>query len=154
MRRTSVLVLALLAVGALLLAACGGDDDTTTAAGGGGATATTTAPSATTNPNVKQAMNATLGEILTDTSGKTLYTLTNNGADVPCTDKCAAAWPPLEGTNYYRFVKDTKPGDVNGEGIENFGGVWHVARPAGASSSSGSGSTATTAASGSGGYGY
>jgi predicted lipoprotein with Yx(FWY)xxD motif len=142
MRRTITLLLALLLAG-VVLAACGGDDTTTDQSTA--AAPTTAAPATTTNPNVKTAMNDRFGEILTDTSGKALYTLTNNGKDVPCTGQCAAIWPPLEGTNYYRFVKDTNPGDVNGDGIENFGGVWHVAHPAGA--------TEAPMSSG-GGYGY
>ena len=44
----------------------------------------------------------------------------------------------------YTFSKDTKAGDVNGEGINAFGGIWYAAGPSGdpvlASSTSGSGS--------------
>jgi predicted lipoprotein with Yx(FWY)xxD motif len=36
-----------------------------------------------------------LGAVLDDANGRTLYTLTNNGAPVPCTGQCAAIWPPL-----------------------------------------------------------
>jgi predicted lipoprotein with Yx(FWY)xxD motif/ribosomal protein L24E len=39
--------------------------------------------------------NPTLGTILADSSGMTLYTLMNNGQPVLCTGACAAAWPPL-----------------------------------------------------------
>ena len=31
----------------------------------------------------------------------------------------------------YRFAKDTKPGDVNGEGVTAFGGSWFAVSPAG-----------------------
>ena len=73
-----------------------------------------------------------------------------------CTGQCIVNWPPLlandgamaegdwslvdvtdkdgakkkmwayDGMPLYFFIKDTKPGDVNGEGV---GGVWHVAKP-------------------------
>lgn len=73
-----------------------------------------------------------------------------------CTDKCIANWPPFlagdgamaegewtivdvtdadgmakkmwayDGWPLYLFVKDTKPGDVTGDGVN---GVWHVAKP-------------------------
>ena len=69
-----------------------------------------------------------------------------------CYDKCAANWPPLmasgdakvvgdftvvtrkdgskqwalKGMPLYTWVKDTKPGDVTGDGFKD---VWHVARP-------------------------
>jgi predicted lipoprotein with Yx(FWY)xxD motif len=154
MRRTITLLLAPL-LAAVVLAACGGGGTTTNQATAAGPT-TTVARAAATNPNVKTAMNDRFGEILTDTSGKALYTLTDNGKDVPCTGQCAAIWPPLAGTDYYRFVNDKAAGDVNGDGIQNFGGVWHVAHPAGASTPATSAPTATTEApmSSGGGYGY
>jgi predicted lipoprotein with Yx(FWY)xxD motif len=154
MRRTITLLLAPL-LAAVVLAACGGNDSTTNQATAAAPT-TTVAPTAATNPNVKTAMNDRFGDILTDTSGKTLYTLTNNRKDVPCTGQCAAIWPPLAGTDYYRFVNDKAPGDANGDGIQNFGGVWHVVHPAGATTPATSAPTATTEAptSSGGGYGY
>jgi predicted lipoprotein with Yx(FWY)xxD motif len=45
---------------------------------------------------VKVTNNATLGNILTDSRGMTLYTFTKDTANVSnCYDKCAAAWPAL-----------------------------------------------------------
>jgi hypothetical protein len=32
----------------------------------------------------------------------------------------------------YTFIKDTKKGQTNGEGINAFGGVWHAVSPTGA----------------------
>ena len=47
----------------------------------------------------------------------------------------------------YTFSMDKKAGDVNGEGINAFGGIWYAAGPSGdpvlASSTSGSGSGST-----------
>lgn len=101
--------------------------------------------------------NANLGTIVTDTEGRTLYTLTNAGRPVACTGMCTQLWPPLLvpsgatapiGTNVtgltvvamnggeqvayngdplYRFAGDTKTGDTNGQGITSFGGTWRVA---------------------------
>jgi predicted lipoprotein with Yx(FWY)xxD motif len=31
----------------------------------------------------------------------------------------------------YRFASDTKPGDVNGQGVNGFGALWYVLSPAG-----------------------
>ena len=80
---------------------------------------------------------------------------TQGAAMSACTDKCIENWPPFlaasgamaegewtlvdvvdkdgatkkmwayEGWPLYLWVKDTKPGDVTGEGV---GGVWHVAK--------------------------
>ncbi|UEL28276.1 hypothetical protein [Pseudarthrobacter sp. L1SW] len=76
-----------------------------------------------------------------------------------CTDACLAAWPPvtttaerpsadgvtgtlgtiatpdgkkqvtLEGLPLYYYAKDTKPGDILGQGVNN---VWYLAAPSGA----------------------
>src|SRR5215831_3405368 len=35
-----------------------------------------------------------VGVVLVDKSGMTLYTLTNNGAAVPCDSTCQGLWPP------------------------------------------------------------
>jgi len=94
-----------------------------------------------------------LGEILVNNSGMTLYSFDkdSNGKSV-CNDGCAKAWPPLlassstaEQGNYtkitrddgtqqwaykgmplYGWVQDKKPGDVTGD---KFKGVWHVVKP-------------------------
>src|SRR3954469_12090409 len=31
----------------------------------------------------------------------------------------------------YRYIADRKPGDVNGQGLDFFGGIWYVVSPAG-----------------------
>ncbi len=90
-------------------------------------------------------------EVLTDASGMTLYTYDKDTAGVSnCYDQCAVNWPPLmaaddatdqgeftivtrtdgtrmwahEGKPLYLWIKDTKPGDVTGDGV---GEVWHTA---------------------------
>jgi predicted lipoprotein with Yx(FWY)xxD motif len=98
-RRLSAVVLtATLAMG---MAACGDDDDpTTTSAGGqtGGTTATTAAPTPTTaaaKPHVATA-STSLGTVLVDGAGKTLYTWDRDtGPASTCVGNCAATWPPL-----------------------------------------------------------
>jgi len=44
---------------------------------------------------IKATDNATLGKILVDANGKTVYTLTNGGAAVACTGGCLSVWPPV-----------------------------------------------------------
>jgi predicted lipoprotein with Yx(FWY)xxD motif len=41
------------------------------------------------------AHNAQMGNLLVDSNGMTLYTLTNGGHPVACTGQCASIWPPL-----------------------------------------------------------
>jgi predicted lipoprotein with Yx(FWY)xxD motif len=104
-----------------------------------------------------------LGRILVDSRGRTLYLFgrDRNGRSA-CSGKCASFWPPLIaigkprvaggarasliGTTkrsdgrrqvtynhhpLYRFVKDTRKGQTNGEGVNAFGGVWDAVSPAG-----------------------
>ena len=94
-----------------------------------------------------------VGKVLTDQKGMTLYTFDKDGKGTSaCTGPCAANWPPLQaaagaaptgefsvtdrddgtkqwaykGMPLYGWIKDGKPGDVTGDG---FKGVWRVARP-------------------------
>lgn len=55
--------------------------------------------------------NATLGNILTDNQGRTLYRFTKDTVNVSsaCYDKCATTWPPL-------LISDGNP--VAGEGVD------------------------------------
>jgi predicted lipoprotein with Yx(FWY)xxD motif len=93
-----------------------------------------------------------LGAILVDGKGLTLYAFDPDGTDITasqCTGGCASAWPPLvakkpragkgldkallavggdnqvayNGHLLYHFASDTAKGDTFGQGV---GGVWHV----------------------------
>jgi len=86
-------------------------------------------------------------------NGMTLYTFDRDaGGKSMCNGPCATNWPPLmapaaasaagawsvitrddgarqwayQGKPVYYWVKDTKPGDRTGDGVNS---VWHVARP-------------------------
>ncbi|MFN4140716.1 hypothetical protein [Aestuariivirga sp.] len=101
---------------------------------------------------VKTAESAS-GPILTDSKGMTLYVFDKDSdGQSACYDKCALNWPPLlagegdkpeddfglakrtdgtmqwtyYGKPLYLWIKDTKPGDVTGDGVND---VWHVAKP-------------------------
>jgi predicted lipoprotein with Yx(FWY)xxD motif len=70
------------------------------------------------------------------------------------------------GRPLYTYTADTSPGDVTGNGVNTYGGLWYAVQPngsnapAGSSSASGStggaasGGSSTTSGSSSGGYGY
>lgn len=94
------------------------------------------------------------GKVLTDEKGMTLYIFDkdSDGKSV-CNGPCAANWPPLmasgdaktdgsytiiirddgakqwayKGKPLYTWVKDTKPGDISGDGVAN--NAWHIAAP-------------------------
>ena len=97
-------------------------------------------------------MDTSAGKVYTDEKGMTLYIFDKDEANKSnCYDDCAKNWPPFiaaadaqpegewtivertdgtkmwayEGKPVYTFVKDTKPGDVTGDGV---GGVWHISK--------------------------
>jgi predicted lipoprotein with Yx(FWY)xxD motif len=64
------------------------------------------------------------------------------------------------GRPLYTYTADTSPGDVTGNGVNTYGGLWYAVQPNGSnapagssSSSASSGSSSTTTGSSSGGYG-
>ncbi len=91
--------------------------------------------------------------VLTGSNGMTLYTFDKDAAGKSaCNGPCATNWPPLyvaegaapsgeysivvrddgkkqwalKGKPLYFWIKDQKPGDRTGDGVNN---VWHVAKP-------------------------
>jgi predicted lipoprotein with Yx(FWY)xxD motif len=161
----------LLAVLALFVAACGTSDaDETTTTSQAAATTTTEAPTTTAAPAtttttepaatglVVTVADSSLGSILVDGEGNTLYLfIPDEQGDSVCYDQCATAWPPLpaeavagdgvdggllgsaprtdgpeqatyNGWPLYYFASDAAPGDVNGQGVND---VWYVLDSAG-----------------------
>ena len=98
--------------------------------------------------------DSTKGKVLTDPKGMTLYVFDkdSDGKSV-CNGPCATNWPPLmaasgakaegaytivtrddggkqwayKGKPLYTWIKDTKPGDISGDGVAN--NSWHIATP-------------------------
>jgi predicted lipoprotein with Yx(FWY)xxD motif len=147
--RKTVLTAAALAALSLAPAACGGDDD-----GGSGTAATagpTTAAAQAANGITVAVASSSLGDILVDAEGRTLYAFTKDkGGQSACSGQCADNWPALTGpatagtgvraallstaaqadgssqVTYggkplYYFAGDAKAGDTRGQGV---GGVW------------------------------
>jgi predicted lipoprotein with Yx(FWY)xxD motif len=98
--------------------------------------------------------DSSMGPILVDEHGMTLYTFDKDEANMSnCYDQCAVNWPPLmamgdamaegdwtvvertdgtkqwayKGQPLYLWVNDHAPGDMDGEGKAD--GAWHVAHP-------------------------
>jgi predicted lipoprotein with Yx(FWY)xxD motif len=110
----------------------------------------------------------------------------DTGSTSTCNGACAVAWPPdtttgtpnstgltasLVGTSIradhatqvtykghplYYFADDSKPGDVNGQGVTAFGGKWYVVSPSGNAITTAptTPTPAPTQSTGGGGYGY
>jgi predicted lipoprotein with Yx(FWY)xxD motif len=144
---------ALLAASAVTLAACGGaaSGTTTTTSGGG-----SPSPTASSGAGI-HAATTSLGKVLVDANGRTVYLLTADGRDMStCADDCLKFWPAVApgraklgvpvgstttpggtrvatvaGQPVYTFANDQAPGDVNGEGLQEFGGTWYAVSPSG-----------------------
>jgi predicted lipoprotein with Yx(FWY)xxD motif len=86
-RITFPISVTLVALGGLTLAACGG----------GAAAAPATPPkTATPQPTMVGVARSSLGQILVDSQGRTLYLFQkDSGTTSACTGACAMAWPPL-----------------------------------------------------------
>jgi predicted lipoprotein with Yx(FWY)xxD motif len=135
----------------LSLAACGGGG---TGYGGPPPTGPTSAPAAL--PLATASLAGSPGFV--NSAGRTVYVFdadlgTPNAST--CSGACAANWPPVTvavGTAtpapwttfvrgdgptqaayktraLYTFAFDTSAGQTNGDGVNAFGGVWHIARP-------------------------
>ena len=84
-----------------------------------------------------KAASSSLGKIMVDPSGRTLYLFAadKNGKST-CSGACAATWPPYRvgaqqvsyhGHPLYYYAGDGKtPGSTKGEGLNTFGGSWYV----------------------------
>jgi predicted lipoprotein with Yx(FWY)xxD motif len=107
-----------------------------------------------------KAVSSPLGTILVDEDGKTLYRFEADSTNKSnCSGGCLNLWPPVmangkatagsgvtggmigtatgssqvtyAGHPLYWFSGDTKAGDTNGEGLNDFGGEWYAISPAG-----------------------
>ena len=104
-------------------------------------------------------VNGTVETVLTKAAGKTLYYLTaDTPTSSACSGQCTTFWFPLlatvtptsatplphqlsvltdpngqqveyDGHLLYSFVGDTAADQAHGEGIQSFGGTWHVVTP-------------------------
>ena len=191
-RRSGGLLVAVVTCGTVALfagpaaASWGGTATTTTTAATGTTAATTTkasttttakaSPASATGPaSVGVATTTSLGKVLVDGAGMTLYTFKKDtGSVATCTGKCAALWPPLltkgtpkagggvggnlgvttgsgpqqatyNGHPLYTYSGDTKPGQTNGQGLFH---LWYAAVPLKAGATAAAATPTTTAASG------
>jgi predicted lipoprotein with Yx(FWY)xxD motif len=85
------------AVSAIAVAACGGGSSGTQTTTGASAPPASSAPSSTSaSSGTVDLAKGSLGPILIDSEGRTLYLWqADTGAKSTCTGACASAWPPL-----------------------------------------------------------
>lgn len=163
-RRKIIAPTAVLFGAALLLAGCGGGAGTDGGNDGGpysGDKSASEAPQESTSGADLGVASTSLGDVVVDANGMTLYYFTKDTAGATtsaCTGECLVNWPiatttsdsptlegvtgevgtipspegemrlTLNGMPLYTFIKDTKPGDVTGQGVND---VWYVVAPDG-----------------------
>ena len=149
--RTTAVVPALLAAGALVLAGCGGGEPSA---------GSTRGTAAATDATLRTA-DSDLGEIVVDADGRSVYVFDRDepgSGKSSCSGECVEQWPPvlagdgtpvadgvdgrlgtlergdgalqvtLDGSPLYLFAGDGSPGDLTGQAVQ---GVWWVVGPDG-----------------------
>jgi predicted lipoprotein with Yx(FWY)xxD motif len=160
MKTPAVLAVAVTAL--LTLSACGGNSTT--------ASDTAARANAGSSAAGLHTASTSLGTVLVDSSGRTVYVLSTDGPNrSTCSTSCLQLWPAVApgghagvtakvgstatqsgtmtatvaGHPVYTFSGDQGPGDVNGEGLQDFGGVWYAVSPSGTAVTAGSGSSSS-----------
>ena len=170
------------AAASVLLAACGSSSSSnTTSSAASTQPAAQTSSSSSSTAVVKSASNS-LGTILVDSRGRTLYHLSGevNGKFICTSSACLGVWHPLiapstgapsgvgslgtvkrpegtsqvtyKGTPLYTFTGDKQPGETKGQGIKDVG-TWSAVTTSSAGSPAASTSTSSES-SGGGAYAY
>jgi predicted lipoprotein with Yx(FWY)xxD motif len=145
MTKRLLVLLSLTATVALGLAACGSDSSGSDDTPG-------SSSSAAKDPSTIKVADSSLGGILVDGGGRTLYLFAHDGdntASMDCDATCKARWPAVEGTPkagdgveasligttktgdqatyaghpLYYYAGDKAAGDVNGQGVDQ---IWYV----------------------------
>jgi len=167
----------------LLLAACGSSSTSnTTSSAASVQPAAQTSSSSSSAAVVKSASNS-LGTILVNSQGMTLYHLSGevNGKFICTSSACVGIWHPLiapasgapsgvgslgtvkrpegmmqvtyKGTPLYTFTGDKQAGETNGQGIKDVG-VWSAVTTGSSSTAAASTSSSSEPEKSGGGYGY
>jgi predicted lipoprotein with Yx(FWY)xxD motif len=166
----------------LLLAACGSSSSSNTTSSAASTQPTVQTSTGSSSPVVKSA-SSSLGTILVDSQGMTLYHLSGeqNGKFI-CTGSCLGVWHPLiapssgtpsgevgslgtvkrpegtmqvtyKGTPLYTFAQDKQAGETNGQGVKDVG-TWSVITTSSSSTPSSTSSSSEPEKSSGGSYGY
>jgi predicted lipoprotein with Yx(FWY)xxD motif len=178
-------MLTVAAAAMVTLSACGSSMSSSN--GGGGSAAGSNGSGNNVNAGASAGLHVastSLGKILVDAQGHTVYTLSADSQNnSTCAGPCLSVWPAVSpgghlpgvqlgstgaqgggsiatvnGMPVYTFIDDHAPGDVSGEGRNEFGGLWYAVSPTGQAVKSPqkatSGSSSSSGPATGGGYGY
>ncbi len=106
LQRSRLAALTIAPLTALAIAACGSSGSSTTNTGG----ASASQPSASTSSGIVDVAKTSLGSVLVDSQGRSLYLWqADTGSKSTCNGACATAWPPLETTGKPNAGGGVKP---------------------------------------------
>ena len=124
-----------LALVAALATACGGSSS------GGGTQSVGTGSGGSTAASDLQTHSGPDGKFMTDDHGRTVYIFSKDTSTTStCSGACAKEWPHyvedgsqvvFHGHPLYFFADDSAAGDMNGQGKDDFGGLWTAVTPSG-----------------------
>lgn len=136
MWRTRSLFMSGIAAVAVLASACGGSSS-----GGGTQTVNPGSGGSSSSASDLETHSGPDGKFMTDEDGRTVYIFSKDTSTTStCSGNCAKEWPPyvedgsqvvFKGHPLYFFANDTSAGDMNGQGLNDFGGLWTVVAPDG-----------------------
>jgi predicted lipoprotein with Yx(FWY)xxD motif len=114
----------------VLVAGCGSSSSGANPAAGGASSTPTVSGTAST----LKSMSTSIGTVLVDASGHTVYELVgDSAAKQSCTGGCLAIWPPVvangsqvivNGHPAFTFASDTSPGQTKGQNLTDQWGKW------------------------------
>jgi predicted lipoprotein with Yx(FWY)xxD motif len=106
LQRSRLAALTIAPLTALAIAACGSSGSSTTNTG----CASASQPSASTSSGAVDVAKTSLGSVLVDSQGRSLYLWqADTGSKSTCNGACATAWPPLETTGKPNAGGGVKP---------------------------------------------
>jgi predicted lipoprotein with Yx(FWY)xxD motif len=161
-----------IAVAAIGLAALAAGCGSSSSGGTGGSQTVAPGSGSTANANTKglTVQSTSLGSVVADSNGRTVYELVGDPASNPnCTGECLSIWPAVmsggkiavvHGHPVFTYSGDSSSGQTHGQGVKDSFGLWLALDskgtpiPAGSKAAPASAPSSSPSTGGGGGYGY
>jgi predicted lipoprotein with Yx(FWY)xxD motif len=142
----------------VLVAGCGSSSSSVKPAAAGASSTPQSTTAVSGSASALNSKSTSIGTVLVDTSGRTVYELVGDTAASPtCTGGCLAIWPAVvangsqvivNGHPAFTFVRDSAAGQTNGQNVTDQWGRWLALDASGnpISAPATAGSTAPTSA--------
>jgi predicted lipoprotein with Yx(FWY)xxD motif len=118
----------------VLVAGCAASSSSGTPAAGAGSGASQSQPAVSGSAGAMKTKSTSIGTVLVDASGRTLYELVgDSAAKQTCTGGCVAIWPPVQangsqvivnGHPAFTFAGDSAAGQTKGQNVKDQWGLW------------------------------